>query len=121
MTTSVRRVILLLTMMLLGAVHQTAYAADPVRVGIIGIDNYQSLAFTQLWHKPPLDNPDLVGLKVVAAWKGGSPDIKETLVDVERWAPHLKKQGVTFEDSVDAVLEKCDAVMIMSIDGRSHL
>ena len=105
MTRLVRRLILLLTMMLLCAFHQTSYSADAVRVGIIGIDNYQGLAFTQLWHKPPADNPDLGGLKVVAAWKGGSPDIKETLVDVERWAPHLMKQGVTFEDSIDAVLE----------------
>jgi predicted dehydrogenase len=121
MTRLVRRLILLLTMMLLCAFHQTSYSADAVRVGIIGIDNYQGLAFTQLWHKPPADNPDLGGLKVVAAWKGGSPDIKETLVDVERWAPHLMKQGVTFEDSIDAVLEKCDAVMIMGVDGRSHL
>ena len=96
-------------------------AAEPVRVGIIGIDNYQCLAFTQLWHKPPEDNPDLVGLKVAVAWRGGSPDIEETLVDVKRWEPRLIKQGVKFEDSIDAVLKQCDAVMVMSIDGRTHL
>ena len=110
-----------LAVLLPSAIHQTAYSADPVRVGIVGIDNYQSLAFTQLWHKPPEDNLDLGGLKVVAAWKGGSPDIKETLVDVERWAPHLIKQGVTIEDTIDDVLRQCDAVMIMSVDGRAHL
>ncbi len=116
----IRRVILLLAVSLLNAIQLPAYSADPVRVGIIGIDNYQALAFTQLWHKPFDDNPDLAGLKVVAAWKGGSPDIKETLVDIDRWAPYLIKQGVTMEDSIDAVLKKCDAVMIMSIDGRVH-
>ncbi len=97
-----------------------ADAAEPVRVGILGIDNYQSLAFAQLWHKPPEDNPDLGGLKVVAAWRGGSPDIEETLTDIERWEPHLVKQGVAMTDSIDEVLNECDAVIIMTIDGRAH-
>ena len=121
MNRSIRPVLALLACLLLCAVQQTAYAADPVRVGIIGIDNYQSLAFTQLWHKPPEDNPDLAGLKVVAAWKGGSPDIEETLVDVKRWQPPLMEQDVKIEDSIDGVLQQCDVVVIMTVDGRAHL
>lgn len=108
-----------LLLCLLGEVR--ASAAEPVRVGILGFDNYQSLAFTQDWHKPPADNPDLAGLKVVAAWRGGSPDIEETLVDIKRWEPRLIEQGVSIESSIDAVLAKCDAVIIMTIDGRAHL
>lgn len=96
-------------------------AAEPVRVGIIGIDNYQGLAFTQLWHKPPEDNPDLLGLKVATAWKGGSPDLEKTLSDVERWEPRLIEQGVKIEDSIEGVLKNCDAVMVMTVDGRAHL
>ncbi|MCH2213474.1 MAG: hypothetical protein MK110_19420 [Fuerstiella sp.] len=42
-------------------------AAKPVRVGILGFDSYQALAFTQLFHNPPADNPDLAGLRVVVA------------------------------------------------------
>jgi predicted dehydrogenase len=121
MKLTVRFVFSLLAVLLLFPVCESASSAEPVRVGILGIDNYQSLAFTQVWHKPPEDNPDAGGLKVVAAWRGGSPDIEETLVDIERWEPHLTKHGVTMEDSIDAVLQKCDAVMIMSIDGRAHL
>jgi predicted dehydrogenase len=96
-------------------------AAEPVRVGILGIDNYQSLAFTQLWHKPPEDNPDLGGLQVVAAWRGGSPDIEETLTDIDRWEPRLVELGVAMKDSIGEVLDECDAVIIMTIDGRAHL
>lgn len=96
-------------------------SADPVRVGIIGIDNYQCLAFTQLWHKPPEDNPDLAGLVVTAAWRGGSPDIEETIVDVKRWEPRLTDLGVKIENSIDAVLKQCDSVIVMTIDGRAHL
>jgi predicted dehydrogenase len=121
MKLSVRRWFFLLASLLLSPVHQLAGAAEPVRVGILGIDNYQCLAFTQDWHKPPADNPDLAGLKVVAAWRGGSPDIEETQVDIERWEPRLIEKGVSIEDSIDAVLAKCDAVIIMTIDGRAHL
>ena len=103
------------------ALAEVAIAAEPVRVGIIAVDNYQSLAFTQLWHKPPVDNPDLLGLKVVAAWKGGSPDMQETLTDAERWVPRLVELGVNFEESVEAVLSQVDAVILMTIDGRAHL
>jgi predicted dehydrogenase len=115
------RTTVVLFLVFVSAAWQASIAAEPVRVGIVGIDNYQSLAFTQLWHKPPEDNPDLAGLKVVAAWRGGSPDIEETIVDVGRWEPRLTEMGVAFEDSIDGVLKKCDAVMIMTIDGRAHL
>ena len=121
MKKSIRLAAVLLSALLLFAIQRSIYSADPVRVGIIGIDNYQSLAFTQLWHNPPEDNPDLGGLKVAAAWKGGSPDIEETLVDAERWQAPLIEQGVKIEDSIDDVLRRCDVVMIMTVDGRAHL
>lgn len=118
---SVRTRSWLFTFLLVMGLCWPAHSADPVRVGVIGIDNYQSLAFTQLWHKPFDDNPDLAGLKVVAAWKGGSPDIAETITEADQWAPHLIKLGVTIEESIDDVLKQCDAVMIMTVDGRVHL
>ena len=58
------------------AVH--GQSAEPVRVGIVSIDNYQALAFTELFHNPPEDNPALRGLRVVAACPGGSPDLEES-------------------------------------------
>lgn len=99
----------------------SASSAEPVRVGILGFDNYQGLAFTQLFHKPPADNPDIGGLKVVAAWPGGSPDLEKTMSDIERWKPRLVDQGVRIVDSIDKLLKQSDAVMIMTVDGRAHL
>ena len=96
-------------------------SAEPIRVGIVSIDNYQALAFTELFHHPPADNPALRGLKVVAAWPGGSPDLKESFTNVPRWKPLLEKQGVRREETIDAVLAQVDAVMLMTVDGRSHL
>ncbi len=98
-----------------------ARAAEPVKVGILGVDNYQSVAFTQLFQKPPADNPDLLGLEVVAAWPGGSPDIEESVKGVAQWKERLEAMGVKMEDSVEAVLKQVDAVLIMSLDGRTHL
>ena len=98
-----------------------AATAEPIRVGIVSIDNYQALAFTELFHKPPADNPDLRGLQVVAAWAGGSPDLAESFQSVPRWKPLLIKQGVTMVDSIAAVLAQVDVVMLMTVDGRTHL
>jgi len=95
--------------------------SGPVRVGILGFDSYQALAFTQLFHKPPADNPMLGGLQVVAAWPGGSPDIEKTLTDIERWKPRLIDQGVKIVDTIDEVLARSDAIIVMSVDGRAHL
>ncbi|MBM83672.1 MAG: dehydrogenase [Planctomycetaceae bacterium] len=97
-----------------------AQADDPVKVGILGFDSYQALAFTSLFHKPPADNTDLVGLRVVAGWAGGSKDLPKTLEDIERWRPRLIDQGVKIVDSIDEVLQQSDVVMIMSLDGRAH-
>lgn len=98
-----------------------ASAAEPVRVGIIGIDNYQSVAFTRLFHKPPKDNPDLGGIQVVAAWPGGSPDVEKSVSGVKRWTERLTGMGISIEETIDDVLKQVDAVMIMTVDGRAHL
>lgn len=44
-----------------------AQESKPVRVGILGIDNYQSVAYTQLFNDAKATG-DLAGLKVVAAF-----------------------------------------------------
>lgn len=98
-----------------------ATADDAVRVGILGIDNYQCLAFTQLYHKPPEDNRDIRGIRVVSAWPGGSADIEESVSGVARWRERLTKLGVRMRDAPAEVLAEVDAVMLMSVDGRAHL
>lgn len=97
-----------------------ASAADPIRVGVIGTDNYQAVAFTELYHNPKAEG-DLKGLKVVAAFAGGSKDIADNEKDAAKWAETLNKLGVKVVKSPDEVLKKCDAVMVMSADGRAHL
>ncbi|MDB5306747.1 MAG: Dehydrogenase [Gemmataceae bacterium] len=100
-----------------------ANAADPkpVRVGVLGLDNYQAVAYTQLFNDPKAAG-DLAGLRVVAAFPAeASPDIPESVESLPKWKAEIVKFGVELVGSVDELVRRCDAVMIMSLDGRKHL
>jgi Oxidoreductase family, NAD-binding Rossmann fold len=95
-------------------------AAD-LRIGIIGCDTSHVPAFTE-----NLNNPDakdhVSGGKVIAAFKGGSPDIPESANRVDNYAKTLReKYGVQFYDSIDELCKNVDAVLLESVDGRPHL
>ncbi|HWB10363.1 MAG TPA: Gfo/Idh/MocA family oxidoreductase [Pirellulales bacterium] len=96
---------------------------DPqhVRVGIIGLDTSHVVAFTSLLNKA--DNQgDLAGVKVVAAFPGGSPDVAASRDRVAGFTSELReKYDVEIVDSIEALLAKVDAVLLESVDGRPHL
>ncbi|QVL31598.1 Gfo/Idh/MocA family oxidoreductase [Telmatocola sphagniphila] len=91
-----------------------------VKLGIVGLDNYQALDFTSQFHNPKAP-AELQGIRVVAAYPGGSPDIEESVQSLPKWVEGMKKQGVEIFDSIDKVVERSDAILIMSLDGRAHL
>jgi len=95
-------------------------AAEPIKVGVIGLDNYQAVAFTQLFHNPKVEG-DLAGIKVVAAFPAGSPEIEESVRELPKWTEQIKKFGVEIVQSPDEVLKRSDAILLMSVDGRAHL
>jgi predicted dehydrogenase len=110
-----------------------AEAPQPVRVGILGLDNYQGLAYAQLFNDPKAAD-DLAGVKVVAAYDIGGDDHPESAALTARWKETFARFGSTAEkgplkdytpvemlNSVEDLLSRCDAVMIMSLDGRLHL
>lgn len=117
------------------ALCTTTVAADEqfVRVGILGLDNYQGLAYAELFNSPKSDG-ELAGVKIVAALPTGSDDYPESAALIERWKQTFARFGnpaekgifkdyqpVEMVDSVDALLAKCDAVVIGSLDGRLHV
>lgn len=112
---------LLPALLLLLPASPAAEPAAPVRVGVIGLDNYQAVAFTQLFHQPPKGADALTGLKVVAAFPAGSPDIEESARELPKWTKDIKTYGVEVVNSADEVLGRSDAILVMSIDGRAHL
>jgi hypothetical protein len=91
-----------------------------VKVGIIGLDTSHVIAFTTGLNKP--DNTgDLAGVRVVAAFPGGSNDIPDSFNRLEGFTNDLRKAGVEIVDSIEALLPKVDAVLLESVDGRPHL
>lgn len=92
-----------------------------IRLGIIGTDTSHVTAFTQLLHDKS-DPNHVPGARVVAAFKGGSPDVEASYTRIDRFATELKdKWGIEFVDSIEALLNKVDAVLLESVDGRPHL
>jgi predicted dehydrogenase len=95
-------------------------AAEPIRVGIIGLDNYQAVAFTELFHNPKAEG-DLAGIRVIAAFPAGSPDIEESVRELPKWTEAIQKLNVKLAPSAEDVLKQSDAILVMSVDGRAHL
>jgi len=91
-----------------------------VKIGVLGLDNYQAVAYAQLFNSPKATG-DLLGVRVVAAYPIGTDAIAESKVSLPKWKEQIGKYGVEMVDSVDELLKRCDAVMIMSLDGRDHL
>lgn len=95
-------------------------AAEPVRVGVLGLDNYQAVAFTQLFNTPQ-EAAELQGVRVVVAWPGTvSEEIPESVMRLPEWTKAMEQYQVAIVDSVEACLARCDAVLVMPLDGRKH-
>ncbi len=99
---------------------QAAQADKTIRVGIIGLDTSHATAFTKILNQTPAA-AGLEGMKVVAAYPKGSPDIPSSVQRVPEYTETVKKMGVEIVDSIDALLEKVDAVLLETNDGRPHL
>ncbi len=103
------------------AVSACVPAAD-IRVGIIGTDTSHVPAFTKLLNGDPSDAGHIAGARVVAAFKGGSPDLPESANRVEGFANDIHtKYGVEIVPDIATLLSRVDAVLIESVDGRPHL
>ncbi|MFM7517548.1 MAG: Gfo/Idh/MocA family protein [Pirellula sp.] len=96
------------------------YAQSPIRVGVIGLDTSHAGAFSKIMREAPASSP-MSRLKIVAAFPGGSPDIPSSIDRVPNYTKEFEAQGIQIVDSIDALLEKVDAVMLNSLDGRKHL
>jgi predicted dehydrogenase len=95
-----------------------------LRVGIIGLDTSHAVAFTRTLNEGPKDpalSPRFAGVRVVAAYPQGSRDIVSSTRRVPEYTAIVKAMGVEIVDSVEALVERVDAVLLESNDGRVHL
>jgi len=91
----------------------------PIKAGIIGIDAHAP-SWTKIINDPEAEG-ELADLTIVAAFPGGSPDIPQSMELLEKARGPMEALGVEMVDSIDALIKKVDVVMILSIDGRTHL
>lgn len=95
-------------------------AAD-FRLGIVGTDTSHVPAFTRVFNDP--SSPDYIpGFRVVAAYKGGSPDLKDSYTRVDKFAEEIRtKWNVEIVPDIATLCQKVDGVLLESVDGRTHL
>ena len=95
-----------------------AWATKELRAGIIGTDTSHVPAFTKTLNET---HPEW-RVKVVAAFKAGSPDLPTSATRLDGYANTIReKHGVEIVDSLEALLAKVDVVLLESVDGRPHL
>ena len=94
--------------------------ARPIRIGIIGLDTSHVITFTKLINR---DDPDdrLKQVKIAAAFPAGNPDFPLSRDRVKGYTAEMGKMGVDIVESIEALLEKVDVVMLESVDGSQHL
>lgn len=95
--------------------------SNALKIGIIGLDTSHVTAFTQLLNDAA-HQYHVAGGKVVVAFPGGSPDFELSISRVAGFTDKLRDEyGVQIVDSVEAVDELSDAILLESVDGRVHL
>jgi predicted dehydrogenase len=111
-----------ITLVLIGPqARQTTAQTQEIKVGMIGLDTSHVTAFTKLLNDKS-DPNHVPGARVVAAFKGGSPDVESSRARIDRFTSELKdKWGVEIVDSIEELCKKVDAVLLESVDGRPHL
>ncbi|MCP5115504.1 MAG: Gfo/Idh/MocA family oxidoreductase [bacterium] len=103
-------------------VLSTAVAAGAdIRLGLVGTDTSHVTAFTRMLNDP--SSPQHVpGARVVAAYKGGTPDNAISVKYIDRYTEELRsKWGVKIVPDIPTLCSEVDGVLLTSVDGRPHL
>jgi len=90
------------------------------RIGIIGLDTSHSVEYSKVLNATDASS-EFAGYKIVAAYPQGSLDIESSTSRIPGYIEEVKKSGVLIVDSIPALLEKVDVVLLETNDGRRHL
>ena len=99
----------------------TAASAADVRLGLVGTDTSHVIAFAAAFNDPA--SPDHVpGARIVAAFRGGSPDLPSSRDRIDGFTSQLRdKYAVEIVDTIEELCRRVDGVLLTSVDGRVHL
>lgn len=102
------------------AVSASAGAAD-LRLGLVGTDTSHVLGFAAAFNDPA--SPGHVpGARIVAAFRGGSPDLPQSRDRIDGFTRQLRdKYGIEIVETIEELCRRVDGVLLTSVDGRVHL
>ena len=94
---------------------------EELKLGLIGLDTSHVVAFTKILNDPSAKG-HVTGAKVIAAFKGGSNDIKASYERIDRFTKILQETySVKLYPSIPELCKNIDAILLESVDGRTHL
>lgn len=98
-----------------------AQDSETLKIGLIGLDTSHCIAYTRMLNDP--DNPNHVpGARIIAAFPGGSPDIPSSIDRLPGYRKDLEENwGIQIVETIPELLDMIDAVILTSVDGRTHL
>lgn len=98
----------------------SARAAE-IRLGLVGTDTSHVIGFATVFNDA--SSADHVpGVRIVAAFKGGSPDLPSSRDRIEGFTRQLQeKYGIEIVGSIAELCARVDGVLLTSVDGRVHL
>jgi hypothetical protein len=97
------------------------FASAEIRLGIIGTDTSHSIAFARIINNAAAPG-HVPGARIVAAFKGGSPDVEASYTRVDQFAEELRRDfNVEIVPDIPTLLARVDAILLLSVDGRTHL
>lgn len=100
------------------------------RIGIIGLDTSQvTMIISHINNIPgpgydvvqPLWDSSFEGFRVTAAYPYGSKKIESSIKQIPTYAGKMKENGVELVDSIQDLLSRVDAVMLMTFDGHPRV
>ncbi|HRX83004.1 MAG TPA: Gfo/Idh/MocA family oxidoreductase, partial [Pirellulaceae bacterium] len=97
---------------------QESAHTSPVRIGMIGLDTSHAIAFPKIFNNPQAVG-DLADFQVVAGYPGGT-DIPDSRDRVEGFTQQLREMGLEIVDSIPALIDNVDVILLESVDGRIH-
>jgi predicted dehydrogenase len=112
-----RHIALIASMLVLTG--QVIAAEKTIRAGMIGLDTSHVPAFAKIFNAPNATG-DVSGIKIFAAYPGGT-DVEASRTRVAGYTKDLRGMGIEIVDTIPALLEKVDVVLLESVDGRIHL
>lgn len=113
------RPFLLLVASLQAAVLLAQTGDADIRIGMIGLDTSHSIAFTKLINSS--DEEQFAGMRVVAAYPHGSPDIETSKSRIPKYTAEMTAMGIEITAGLPELIAQVDAVLLETNDGRPHL